>query len=722
MQRSVHLSCLLALSLAGLPAFAAGPDAAAGRFIERAGVLEFSGQLILKPKAQPGVDVDDMIAQLGGAVVERIAATGEIVISVPAAPERGESENAVSAALMASGGFDYAEPNWICYPVGTPNDPQFGNQWHHSRMGTSLAWDRTTGGPTITVAVVDTGIDTSHPDLAPIRIAGYNAATRQREVDGGAVNDINGHGTHVAGCAAAIGNNGVGVVGMGWNFRLMMVRATNASGGGASMTDLLDGARWAADNGAKTVSCSYSGVSTAAIETTGAVMRANGSLLLWAGGNDGTQINNDHPSVIVVGASDQGDNRAGFSNYGNIIDVFAPGVDILATFNGGGYGYLSGTSMATPIANGLCALIWSVDPSLTPNQIEYFLTRGSVDLGAPGDDAVFGWGRINPLASLSLAADSASPTAPVASPDSAEVVQGRSVTVDVLANDTDLNGDALSIVAFDSTTARGGSIALSNAGGRDQLVYTAPLTGTTDTFSYTVSDPGGLTSSTTVTVSLVDTSAYRVGENPASTLPTLNVSFYALAGPSSMPNFGAMRPYARNRTALINAASTNGNFMTSGRADNVGALFTGYIRIPADSMYTFFTNSDDGSKLWIGDTLVVNNDGLHGMQERSGEIGLRAGTHAFKVEFFENGGGAGLIVSFQSAELSKRVIPSTILRRPCAADFNADGFVDFFDFDDFVACFDGSQCPLGQNDDFNTDGFADFFDFDDFVTAFGAGC
>jgi hypothetical protein len=271
-------------------------------------------------------------------------------------------------------------------------------------------------------------------------------------------------------------------------------------------------------------------------------------------------------------------------------------------------------------------------------------------------------------------------------------------------------------------TARGGSVTRTSSGGRDRLVYTAPLTGASDTFRYTASDPGGLTSSTNVTVNLLDTSGYRVGENPAATMLFLNVSYYTLSGPSTIPNFAALRPYARDRVGNISAASTNGNFLTSGRADNLGALFTGYIRIPADGMYTFFTNSDDGSRLWIGNTLVVDNNGLHGMLERSGTIGLRAGVHALKVEFFENGGGAGLIASYESPQLTKRTIPATALLRPCAADFNADGFVDFFDFDDFVACFDGTRCPLGQSDDFNDDGFTDFFDFDDFVNAFGSGC
>ncbi|MBX7133029.1 MAG: S8 family serine peptidase [Fimbriimonadaceae bacterium] len=401
-----HLFCLptvvIAGVLAGSASFASGPQGP-GHYYERPGIQEFSGEMIVRPLQTPDLkarglgSVEMSLVQLRARQrvlpysVEYVEITDEFIIRVP----QGETENSMSLKLMRTGDYQYAEPNWICYPLRIPNDAMYGQQWHHPVIKAPQAWDTVIGLASQTVAVVDTGIDITHPDLAPNRVPGYNSVDRKREVDGGEVNDINGHGTHVAGDAAAVGNNSIGVTGPGWNFKIMMIRTSNSPGGGASTADIMDGARWAAANGARTVSASYSGVDAAAVGTTGTAIKAMGSLFLYAAGNDNRDLSGfSHRDTIVVGATDVGDVKAGFSAYGRGVHLFAPGVNILSTTNGGGYGGSSGTSMSTPVANGGLALIWAANPSLTAQQAQDALENSCDNIGS---SAIFGKGRINLL-------------------------------------------------------------------------------------------------------------------------------------------------------------------------------------------------------------------------------------------------------------------------------------------------------------------------------------
>lgn len=367
-------------------------------FVEQPGNLEFTGTMIARPiqSKERGVALK-MVAK---ETLRTAKATDELILQVPS----GSNENAYSQLLMATGLFEYVVPNWKCYPLRTPNDGLFGQQWHHTQIRSDLAWNLNTGSNTMTVAMTDTGVDASHPDLSARLIPGYNAVDRIAQVNGGDVSDLHGHGTHVAGCMGASGNNGLGVSGVGWSYRIMPIRVSNSTGGGAYYEDLLDGARWAAEHGAKVVSASYSGVDYEPIQTTGAYIRSIGSLYLYAAGNDSRDLSwFDWNDVIVVGASTYGDDRAWFSAYGTAVDVFSPGVDILSTVVGGGYQAWSGTSMATPVANGLCALIWSANPLLTPAQVETILTRTCKDLGPAGNDAPWGWGRIDAYRAVKMA-------------------------------------------------------------------------------------------------------------------------------------------------------------------------------------------------------------------------------------------------------------------------------------------------------------------------------
>ncbi len=394
------LAALFVCGLAG--SFVSLSSAQSRVFIETPGQLEFSGRLIVRPVQGLDADRDAAArAMIAGSVFRYYPEVDEYVIDAPAAravgDARGSGENALSARLMASGLFQYAVPNWICYPLDTiPNDPLFGSQWHHTVMRSPQGWDVSTGSSATIVAVTDTGIDLTHPDLAPKRVAGFDAYNRVAEVNGGSVADIHGHGTHVAGCATAMGNNSVGVSGVNWTAKIMMIRVAIDSSGGAYYDDLLFGARWAIEHGAKTASASYSGIGYDPIQTTGAYIKSIGGLYFYAAGNDARNLSDfDFPDVVIVGASEYSDQRASFSAYGKAVDIFAPGYDILSTCNGGGYCSASGTSMATPVANGVASLIWSINPALTPSQVEQILFTSCQDLGAPGNDDFFGWGRVD---------------------------------------------------------------------------------------------------------------------------------------------------------------------------------------------------------------------------------------------------------------------------------------------------------------------------------------
>lgn len=391
----------------------------AQQFKEIKGVQEFSGRLIVRPLqadklAERGLtsrQIDqmrfeaDLLARR--TALRYIPETDEYIIEVP----EGSTEQMTADWLMRTGVFQYVEPDYTVYPTATPNDAQYGSQWGLPKIEAPTAWNHFVGIGSITIAITDTGVRTDHQDLAARLVSGANSATGTAipQTSGGAVEDINGHGTHCAGIAAAIGNNSVGVSGVNWNAKIMPVRVTNSSGGGSSISALTAGARWAADNGARVVSTSYSGVENAAVQTTGQYIKyTRNGIYLWAAGNDNASRNTDHVDVTVVGASTTTDTKASFSAYGPGLDVFAPGVTIRSTYNSSSTSYadLSGTSMACPMAAGLAGLIMGTNPSLTGAQVENILYTTCTDLttapGGVGNDNYWGWGRINARQALNM--------------------------------------------------------------------------------------------------------------------------------------------------------------------------------------------------------------------------------------------------------------------------------------------------------------------------------
>lgn len=317
--------------------------------------------------------------------------------------------------LLSIPGVEHAQPNYYYRATALPDDPYFDFQWAHERTNAQEAWDITTGSANVIIAILDTGIDESHPELSNKLVYPKDYVDFDNNP-----HDGNGHGTHVAGIAAGRGNNGVGIAGVSWGTRIMPVRVLDDNGSGYT-TSVVQGIRWAYQHGAKVINLSLSGtfkddfVQQAINEAYNA-----GTLVVAAMGNDFFEDNSAHypaamDNVLAVGATSRFDGRAYYSNTGSHIDVSAPGGAIIYDFYDGifsttptyltysmaqdeiqtNYDYMQGTSMATPYVAGLAALIFSVDPGLSPAQVESIIKTSADDLGSPGFDNEFGYGRVN---------------------------------------------------------------------------------------------------------------------------------------------------------------------------------------------------------------------------------------------------------------------------------------------------------------------------------------
>lgn len=401
------------------------PNAAALADAVRRGLDHVPGEFLVK--LRPGASAQAVMAQAGtramGFQSKPVGSMQSgIVLMKSASGARSAASGAQALqALRSNPAVLYAEPNFIVKlnlpanepqaPVrpdaaAKPNDPMFDKQYHHKNIQSLQGWGVEQGNKDFVLAIVDTGVDPKHPDLGPKMLPGYNTVD-----DNDTVEDGNGHGTHCAGIAAAITNNGVGVAGVAPNVKILPVQVLSKEGYG-SYASVAAGIIWAADHGAKVISMSLGGSSNSKI-VEDAVKHAisKDAMLIAAMGNSGAGADGMKPiasypaaidGVMAVSASDSDDKRARFSQVGKWNSVIAPGVNILATFPttpsempGKDYGAISGTSMATPAVAGLASLVRSKFPQLNQAQVKAHIEATSDDLGAPGFDLQFGHGRIN---------------------------------------------------------------------------------------------------------------------------------------------------------------------------------------------------------------------------------------------------------------------------------------------------------------------------------------
>lgn len=331
-------------------------------------------------------------------IKEKLMLPRTFVLKVPS----GQEENLVKT-FSRNPLVSYAELNYQAQALEVPSDPYFGNQWGMTKVQGPQAWDISHGSPSAKIAILDTGIDKDHEDLAAKTVARVNFTTAASD------DDLYGHGTHVAGIAAALTNNSVGVAGLGYEASLMSVKVLDDSGSGY-YSWVANGINWAADNGAKVINLSLGGSSgSTTLKNAVDYAWSKGVVLACAAGNS-SNTSPTYPAYysncLATAATDSNDQKASWSSYGSWVDVAAPGVDIFSTLPNHknkiailNYGSLSGTSMATPHVAGLAGLLFGYNLGLSNSQVRSAIETYADDIAGTG--TYWSQGRINAYRSLS---------------------------------------------------------------------------------------------------------------------------------------------------------------------------------------------------------------------------------------------------------------------------------------------------------------------------------
>lgn len=361
---------------------------------------------------------------------------------------KGTDPQQLIAALQKHPAVEVAQINQVYRLHQLPNDPRISEQWLIQKIQLDRAWQKTTGDTSVLIAIIDTGIDYNHEDLAAnIWINWAEDATGDGRIDpsdfngidddnNGFVDDIqgwdftdaphfpdggdfqerdndprdeNGHGTNVAGVVGAVASNGLGIAGVAPNCRLLNLRA-GTSQGLLEEDDVASAIIYAVDNGARIINMSFGDVATSQMlrDVCQFAYRSGVVLIASAGNSQSAAVH--YPSgfleTIAVGATTAEDYLAGFSNYGATIDLVAPGVSLLTTAMGHQYKTFSGTSAAAPVVAGVAGLMLSLRPNLTNQDVRNILVSSADDLGEPNWDQYYAAGRLNAARALEIGYES----------------------------------------------------------------------------------------------------------------------------------------------------------------------------------------------------------------------------------------------------------------------------------------------------------------------------
>ncbi|TCV88991.1 S8 family serine peptidase [Sulfurirhabdus autotrophica] len=388
------------------------------------------GRILVQPRA--GLDAaefEKVLKPHGGHALRKIKGVNVQIVELPG----NASEKAVLNSLRKHKNIKFAELDYILHAEKTSNDPYTPNEWHLNKMQAGSAWDISLGNG-ITVAILDTGVDATHPDLAGQLVPGWNMYDNNADTA-----DVYGHGTMVAGVVGAASDNAIGVSSFAWQAKIMPVRISGTDGM-ASISTIANGLIWAADHGARVANISYAVSGYATVQNAAQYMKNKGGVTVVSAGNSGaldSSLADD--TMISVSATDSNDVKTSWSTYGPFVDVSAPGAGIWTTTRGGGYSAVSGTSFSSPATAGTVTLMLAANPQLSPVDVENLLKTTAVDLGTAGWDQNYGYGRVNTFAAvqaaaLSVSRDLSAPVVAIGSPGNNATVSGW-VSVDASASD-----------------------------------------------------------------------------------------------------------------------------------------------------------------------------------------------------------------------------------------------------------------------------------------------
>ena len=365
------------------------------------GVLLFSGTAFAGEMGRYLVTIRGSIGKAvqaaQGRVIHEYNTVSGVAIELPAAAVAGLERNPNVVSI---------QPDIVvtAMPKGGKKPPKGGGdkeqpaevlEWNVDRIDADLSWSLSKGEG-VGVAVVDTGIDKDHPDLAANIIGGVNFVAKGRRLNPDKWDDDSGHGTHVAGIIAAVDNE-IGVIGVAPDAGLYAVKVLDQSGNGW-LSDVVAGIEWAVDNNADVINLSLGASSSWPLLNDACQAAADsGVLIVAAAGNDGGDVLYParYDSVIAVGATDSSDTVPWWSNRGPEVELAAPGVGVRSTWKGDSYNTISGTSMATPHVAGTCALMLGSPEPLPPNGIRVKLQETAEDLEPDGKDDASGYGLVD---------------------------------------------------------------------------------------------------------------------------------------------------------------------------------------------------------------------------------------------------------------------------------------------------------------------------------------
>ena len=566
----------------------------------------------------PQDKLEEIVRGNRGEEVEEIKAIRVKRIKVPS-----RALEQVKNALSRNPHVKFVENNYLADITRIPNDPSYSSQWHMSKVSAPQGWDICTGSDSVGVAIIDTGVDPGHPDLAGKLIPGWNFVTASADT-----RDILGHGTAVAGTAGALSDNGTGVAGLAWPNPIMPLAVVDATNG-AAYSSLANAITYAVNRGMRVINISLAGPSYSwTLQNAVNYAWNNGAVVIASAGNDNASTK-AYPAactnVIAVGATDATDKRSSFSNYGPWLTISAPGTNIYTTSNGGGYGGWSGTSFSAPLTAGLAALIFSTNPALDNQQVKEILINSADDLGAVGFDQYFGYGRINVAKSLVAAQNSVAlpdltpPAVAITSPADGSTVSGL-VTVAIDAAD-EVAVSKVEVLVDGSVIAADSAIPytfLWDTTGLPPAIYRLEARATDSAGNHAVSQ------SVNVSVSAPDTPPSLTMDSM--TTPTI-LQAQTLSG-TVTDNLGVASIMVKVNSAVETPASLNGTAWSF----KVAGLAVGSNNISVTAQDTA------GNKTTIAATIVVkkagdlNDDGMVDIRDALLAIRISVGVQAVSSE------------------------------------------------------------------------------------------